>query len=168
MSEHNVDLTERCWQHIVDTAPKDGDDKWDLRFAQMARLVSSWSKDPSTQVGAVVVRPDRTVMSLGFNGFPQGMNDDPALYADRPEKLSRIVHAEINALLFARGSLRGCTLYTWPCPPCDRCCTQLIQAGVTRFVFPAPDEAMAARWGNFERTKSYIREVGATFTEISR
>src|SRR4051812_43949974 len=99
-------------------------EKWDRRFLQMARLVASWSKDPSTKCGAVIVRPDKTVASVGFNGFPKGTNDDDELYADRETKYSRVVHAEQNALIFAREPLDGYTMYTWPQgfgPTCDRC-----------------------------------------------
>lgn len=141
-------------------------DKWDFRFLEMARLVSTWSKDPSTQVGALIVLPDRTVLSLGFNGFPQPMEDHPHLYEDREEKLSRVVHAEINALIFSKASVAGCILYTWPCPPCDRCCIQLLQAGIRRFVFPKAPEELASRWGGFERTKGYITECGSVYAEV--
>ena len=85
--------------------------KWDRRFLEMARLVSSWSKDPSTKVGSVVVRHDKTVASVGFNGFPRGVADTEARLLDRSEKLDLIVHAEINALSVAHESLSGCTLY---------------------------------------------------------
>ena len=53
----------------------------------MAQLVASWSRDPSTQCGAVIVRPDKTVAAVGFNGFPRGADDSPALYPDRAPAL---------------------------------------------------------------------------------
>jgi dCMP deaminase len=52
---------------------------WDVRFLEMAKLVSTWSKDPSTQVGAVLVDPCHRVVSLGFNGFPRAIADDARL-----------------------------------------------------------------------------------------
>jgi len=73
--------------------------KWDSRFMDLARLVASWSKDPSTQVGAVIVDQDKRIVSTGFNGFPRCVNDSPV---DREVKLLRTIHAEENALLFAR------------------------------------------------------------------
>ena len=94
--------------------------KWDVRFILMARFVSEWSKDPSTKTGAVIVRPDRSVTSVGFNGFPKNMPDDPALYANREEKYSRVVHCEINASIHSREPVAGYTLYTWPFASCDR------------------------------------------------
>lgn len=124
--------------------------KWDLRFLDLAQLVSTWSKDPSTKCGAVIVRPDRTVASVGFNGFPRGCDDDPALYADRDLKLSRVVHAEQNALLHAGESVKGYTLYSWPPgfgPSCDRCTAHIIQAGITRVVYKrVEDEGFSSRW----------------------
>lgn len=133
----------------------------------MAKLVGSWSKDPSTQTGAVIVRPDRSVASVGFNGFPRNMKDDPALYADREQKYSRIVHAEINALIHATGAVSGHTIYVYPLAPCDRCAVQLLQAGITRFVYPTTPEDQRGRWEPILRKASgYITEAGATQVEV--
>lgn len=113
-------------------------DKWDRRFMELAEFVSRWSRDPSTKCGAVIVRPDLSVASIGYNKFPRGMSDAPELYADRPTKLSRVIHAEMHALLNAHGeSLRGATMYNWPPgwgPSCDRCAPHVIQAGITTIV----------------------------------
>lgn len=141
-------------------------DKWDLRFLEMAKLVSTWSKDPSTQTGAVLTF-GREVISVGFNGFPAGMPDDPELYANREEKYSRIVHCEVNALIFAQRNLQGATLYTYPFLSCDRCVVQMLQAGVDRFVAPMATPSQLERWGAaFERTRKYIDECGAAYLEI--
>jgi dCMP deaminase len=142
--------------------------KWDFRFLEMARLVASWSKDPSTKAGAVIVRPDFTVVSVGFNGFPSKMPDFDSYYADREQKYSRIVHAEVNAQIFAKESLKNCTLYTYPFIPCDRCAVQMIQAGITRIVAPiAPPETLE-RWVEpFARTRKYCQEAGVDLWEIS-
>ena len=85
---------------------------WDKRFLDMARLVAAWSKDPSTQVGAVVVDPDYRVRGMGYNGFPAGIKDDERLH-DRPAKHKLVVHAETNAIATAcrhGASFLGCTL----------------------------------------------------------
>lgn len=143
-------------------------EKWDIRFLQLAKLVSTWSKDPSTQTGAVIVRPNRSVCSVGFNGFPQSMPDQSEYYLNREEKYSRIVHCEINAQLFAREPLKGYTLYTYPLASCDRCVVQMLQAGITRFVFPECPPAALERWGNvLAKSKLYIRECGAKWREYS-
>lgn len=126
--------------------------KWDRRFLKLAGEIATWSLDPSTQVGAVIVRPDRTVASIGYNGFPRGMSDDPALYADRETKLSRVVHAEMNAILNAHSSVDGFTLYTSKLPPCDRCAVHVIQAGIRRVVYDEPAAELMLRWGDSIKT----------------
>ncbi|TFG95722.1 hypothetical protein E4H12_12700 [Candidatus Thorarchaeota archaeon] len=145
-------------------------DKWDYRYLEMSRLVSTWSKDPSTQTGAVIVRPNRSVASVGFNGFPRKMRDDPELYANREEKYSRIVHCEMNALLYTNDeSLEGYTLYTWPFISCDRCFVHMVQAGIARFVAPAATEEQLTRWGDaFERVRSYANEANVELIEVPR
>lgn len=139
-------------------------DKWDIRFLNMAEFISGWSKDPSTKCGAVVVRPDKTIASLGFNGFPRGMSDDKKFYDLRDEKLSRVIHAEMNALLTAKESLSGCTLYVYPFSPCDRCAVHIIQAGIKRVVFPA---LAPQRWqDSFDRTLKYFEEAGVECLKV--
>ena len=141
---------------------------WDIFYLNMARFVSTKSKDPSTQTGAVIVRPDRSVCSVGFNGFPRGMKDDPALYADRENKYSRIVHCEMNALLLSHDEqVKDYTLYTWPFSSCDRCAVHLIQAGIQRFVFPALTTEKASRWGDsLALAQDYMREAGCEVVEV--
>jgi dCMP deaminase len=90
---------------------------WRTRYLDLAAVVASWSRDPSTKVGAVIVRPDKTIASVGYNGFPRQMRDTPERYADREEKYSRIIHAEVNALLHARESVTGYDMYVWPYMP---------------------------------------------------
>lgn len=104
----------------------------------MAKLVSLWSKDPSTKVGSVIVRPDKTIASVGFNGFPKGVPDTMEAYADRTTKLLVIKHAEENAILFAREMLDGYTMYVYPLPPCTHCAGDIIQRGIKRVVAVIP------------------------------
>jgi dCMP deaminase len=125
--------------------------QWDMRFLDLARTVSMWSKDPSTKVGAVIVRPDKTVLSLGFNGFPRGCDDHPDIYAERERKYMRVVHAEVNAVLTAPERAAGCTVYVWPpaAEPgtCANCAGAMIQAGIKRVVHVyAEGLAFNERW----------------------
>jgi len=126
----------------------------------MAKLVSTWSKDPSTQTGAVIVRPDKSVASVGFNGFPRAMPDAEEHYNNREEKYSRIIHCEMNASMFAHDvTLKGYTLYTYPFLSCDRCYVHMLANGITRFVAPKCPPELEARWGNaFERVRGYADE----------
>lgn len=121
--------------------------KWDSRFMGMARLVASWSKDPSTKVGAVITR-GKVVVSLGFNGLARGVGDSTERYENRDFKYPAILHAEVNALLFARQDLVGCTIYTWPMPPCATCAAMIIQSGITRVVTTQPTPEQRERWGD--------------------
>ena len=92
--------------------------KWDIRFLELAKHISGWSKDPSTKVGCVVVGEDREIRSTGFNGFPRGISDDNERLTDRNKKYPLICHAEENAIMHAARigvSLKGSTAFvTWP------------------------------------------------------
>ena len=119
-------------------------EKWDRRFLELAKEVSTWSKDPSTGVGAVIVNDQKHVVGMGYNGFAVGVSDDPARYTDRPLKYKLIVHAEPNALLQAGHAARGGTLYVYPtfCDPpiCHDCAKLAIQAGIKCVVGYKADE----------------------------
>lgn len=139
---------------------------WNHRFIEMAELVASWSKDPSTKCGAVIVRPDKTVCSVGFNGFPMGCDDDPETYADRERKYARIIHAEANALLMAREPLHGYTMYNHPAS-CDRCAALIIQAGISRVVHRRPSAEFWGRWGEpIQRAMQMYEEAGVQVVQL--
>ena len=132
--------------------------KWDERFLELAKLVGSWSKDPSTQVGAVIVDSNNRIVSIGFNGLPQGVVDSEERLVDREAKYHIIVHAEANALMFANKSVEGCTLYTWPFQPCSRCAGLIIQSGINRVVSVVHSEE---RWKkNFSIAYDLLNEAG--------
>lgn len=126
-------------------------EKWDRRFLEVAKLVSTWSKDPSTGVGAVLVR-DRKIVGTGYNGFPAGVADTLTRLHDRPTKYAFTVHAEVNAILQAGHRARGATLYVYPSfaipPICNECAKVAIQAGVAGIVGfdPDPTEGRTGRW----------------------
>ena len=99
----------------------------------IAHAVALKSKDPSTQVGCVIVDAKHRPVSFGFNGFPAGCDEEVYTY-DRPLKYNLILHAEMNAILFASKPLDGCTLYsTHYC--CDNCLKHIIQAGIKHVYF---------------------------------
>jgi dCMP deaminase len=135
--------------------------KWDARFIEMAKLISTWSKDPTTKCGAVIVRDDKTIASVGFNGFPRGLSDDVELYNHRETKLARTVHAELNAIFSAHGTVKGHTIYIWPMPTCDRCAAHIVQSGITRVVCPEAPPAQAERW------EKQLQEANKIFNETS-
>lgn len=135
--------------------------KWDARYLDLARLVSTWSKDPSTQTGAVIVAPDNSVVSLGFNGFAKGVEDPTERYSDREIKYRMIVHCERNAIILARRDLTGCTLYTYPFMSCSVCASMVIQAGIRRCVAPPLPDHLRERWGDdILLAEAQFREAG--------
>ncbi len=116
--------------------------KWDVRFLELAEHVGAWSHDPSLKCGAVVVAPDRRVISVGYNGFPRGVGDGEDRYKNRLLKYQMVVHAEANAITSAREPLAGATLYCTPIPTCCECAKLIIQAGIKKVVnfdFAHPD-----------------------------
>ena len=118
--------------------------KWDKRFLDVATLVSTWSKDPSTKCGAVIVNPKRHPISVGYNGLPKEMPDDPAILNNRIEKYKHVIHAEANAILNADITVADCTLYvTHPC--CENCAHFIAESGIRRVVYPSNPE-FEARW----------------------
>lgn len=132
-----------------------------LRFVYLAEHVSTWSKDPSTKTGCVIVRPDLTVAALGYNGFPRAIRDVDELLNNREEKYKRTIHCEMNAILSARERLDGYTLYNWPGGSCERCAVHVIQAGIVKVISPKIANDFAERWK--EQTKlanELFREAG--------
>jgi len=126
--------------------------KWDRRFLSLAKEVSTWSKDPSTQVGAVLVNKDKIVVGMGYNGFARGVDDSEERYNNRELKYKYVCHAEVNAIINAGHAAKGCTLYVYPAfvmpPICNDCCKYAIQAGVKEIVGHKADEnsEVAQRW----------------------
>ena len=140
--------------------------KWDKRFLNLAEFIArQWSKDPSTQTGAVIVRGKR-VVSLGFNGFPEKIKDCPIRLHDRPTKYALTIHCEINAILLAGQPVTGCTLYTWPFMSCTRCAVQVIQSGITRVVAPSIPPHLVERWGEDLKTARLLFEEAGVSMEI--
>ena len=132
---------------------------WDKRFLLLARMIGSWSKDPSTSQGAVIIDKRKRIISAGYNGFARGMNDDERL-EDRSQKYPRVIHAEENAILFAEQDLRGYTIYVIPMPPCAGCAAKIIQVGMIRVVGIYPTKVQYERWGKeFEMTYSDLKEA---------
>lgn len=136
---------------------------WDVWFVLMADFVAQRSKDPSTQCGAVIVRPDNTIAATGYNGFPRGIEDKPELLSNRDEKYPRMIHAEVNAILTAREPLHGYTLYVSPMPCCERCAVLVAQAGIKKVVYPVPSKERLERWGDsFKLSHAIFDEAGVT------
>jgi len=139
------------------------DNKWHNRFMELAEHVAQWSRDPSTKVGAVIVRPDKSVASVGFNGFARGVAD--VNLEDREYKLARTTHGELNAILSARTSVEGCAIYTTLCP-CSHCAAAIIQAGITKVYYKPTPERMTRWKENFEITFDMFNQAGVIYNEV--
>ena len=140
---------------------------WDKRYLELAKLISTWSKDPSTKIGAVVVGDSGQVLAQGYNGFPRGMSDLDELYGDRELKYKRICHAEMNAIYNASRtgvSLYGSTIYVYGLPICHECAKAVIQVGIIRVVMQSMD---TDRWGeSCNLAQRFFREAGVEITYI--
>ena len=139
---------------------------WDDYFLDIAELVSTRSKDPSTKVGAVIVK-NKTILSTGYNGFPRGVNDNIPERYNRPEKYLWTVHAEENAKCNAgRLGIKtdGSTLYVIPIHPCSHCALTIVQAGITEVVYrktmenPRFEESFIKAKEIFDASKVFIRQ----------
>ncbi len=116
---------------------RDGYISWDEYFMGVALLASKRSKDPNTQVGACIVDGGNIILSTGYNGFPYGCSDDDFPWERDGEdtKYKYVVHAELNAILNARGKdLKGAKLYV-DLFPCNECAKAIIQSGIGEVVY---------------------------------
>jgi dCMP deaminase len=136
-------------------------EKWDERFCDLAQFVSEWSKDPNAKVGAVVFSKRGGDISIGYNGFPMGVEDSAERLEDQDVKLELIVHAEQNALIAAGSRASGGTIYVWGKPVCARCAGSIIQAGIRRVVALSP--GIVDPGSKWKKTGEYAHQM---FTEV--
>lgn len=145
--------------------------KWDNRFMKLAREISTWSRDPSSKIGAVIVNDERRILATGYNGFPRGIEDTEERLNDREQKYPRIVHGEANALMNALYSgvpVKDATIYVWGLPVCADCTKLVIQSGIKRVVITYPDHApdkWQKQWN--ELSKPMYEEAGVSITYIN-
>jgi dCMP deaminase len=131
---------------------------WHRWFLGLASYAATASKDPSTKVGSAIVDSKKRVLSIGYNGFPRGIQDTEERLNDRDIKYSLVVHAERNALLFSNSSVENCTIYTWPFMPCSVCASMIIQSGITKVVSIKNDNP---RWiDQFKLSELIFKEAG--------
>lgn len=107
---------------------------WDEYFMKIAETVALKSKDPSSQMGCVIVDKNKRAVSLGYNGLIQGADESKLTLSERPMKYHFVIHSEMNALIFAHQDLTGCTVYN-RVATCENCLKHCLQAGIKRFVY---------------------------------
>jgi len=128
---------------------------WDEYFMGVAMLAAMRSKDPSTQVGACIVDCENRILSTGYNGFPSGCSDDEFPWEREggfsETKYPFVVHAELNAILNARGkNLTGSKIYV-ALFPCNECAKAIIQAGIKEVIY------LSDKYKDTEATKASKR-----------
>lgn len=133
---------------------------WKRRFIGLAHHVGSWSKDPSTKVGVVIVDTKRRIISTGYNGFPRGVSDNPSFYADKSTKYPRVVHAEANAILTAKCDLEGMSIFVDPYPPCCECAKLIIQSGIKFVYYVDPGDKITKSQLNYKVGQEMLMEAG--------
>ena len=138
---------------------------WDSYFMGLAHLSAKRSKDPSTQVGAVIVDDNKHVIGIGYNGLPWGCSDDEFPWEREGEfgdtKYPYVVHAELNAILNSTSSLKGCTIYV-SLFPCNECAKAIIQSGIARIVYESD------KYADTESTQASKRMLKSAGVELCK
>jgi len=144
---------------------------WDKKYIRLAREISTWSKDPSTQIGAVAVGEKGQLLAQGYNGFPRGIEDSADRLNNRKEKYKYVVHAEMNCIYNATYngvSLNGSTMYIYGLPVCSECAKGLIQVGIKRVVSTAITDATPENWVESTKlTKQIFEEANVKYDFIN-
>lgn len=139
---------------------------WNLRFMDLAQQVSTWSKDPSKKIGAVVVGPKRQILSTGYNGFPRGIEDTHDRLNDRDLKYKYVVHAEMNAIYnatYTGTSLDGASMYVYGLPICHECAKGIIQVGIKEVFINRKSLLDKPNWyDSYLKSKEMFDDVGIT------
>ena len=140
---------------------------WDEFFMGAAMLCAKRSKDPNTQVGACIVNNENRILSVGYNGFPSGCDDDVFPW-DRSgddsydTKYPYVCHAELNAILNCRGrSLAGSRIYV-ALFPCNECAKAIIQSGIKEVVY------LSDKYADTMGTKASKRMLTAAGVKLTK
>jgi len=142
---------------------------WNLKYLTLAKKFASWSKDPSTQVGAVAIGNKGQVLSQGYNGFLRGFNDSPLIYKDSKLKSNYIIHAEMNCIYHAtlNGiSLEGSTLFVYGLDVCHECAKGIIQVGIKEIVTYSPNKPKEKWIESFKISQELFKQSGINYIKI--
>ena len=148
---------------------------WDDYFMSVALLSGKRSKDPNTQVGACIVNKNNVIESIGYNGLPKGCSDDEFPWEKEGEMLNTkypfVVHAELKAILNAKGKdLSGCKIYV-ALFPCNECAKAIIQSGISEVVYLsdkyANTDSVKASKMMFKCAGVELRQLVPSYKEIN-
>lgn len=139
---------------------------WDEYFMSLAHLSAVRSKDPSTQVGAVIVDSNNRVVGLGYNGFPRGCDDNKFPWEREGEyldtKYAYVVHAELNAILNANKLIENCRLYV-SLFPCNECSKAIIQSGIKEIIY---ESDKYKDLDQFKASKKMLESAGVKLRQL--
>jgi dCMP deaminase len=145
-------------------------DKWSERYLDLARAVSTWSKDPSTKIGAVAVGSHGQIISQGYNGFPRGIEDTSERLEVKEEKYKYVVHGEMNCIYNSclNGlSLKDTTLYVSGLPVCSECAKGIIQVGISTVITQYDKEKVNPNWAQSNLlTKQMFNEANVNYFQF--
>ena len=108
---------------------------WYKYALMLAETASKRSEDPYMKVGAVVVRKDNSVASIGYNGVPPGIKID---WTDRDKRRKFVIHAEINALRYIHKSDSEGGFIAITHRPCSACLPVIAAHGIVHVVYSQP------------------------------
>lgn len=137
--------------------------KWHDRYLELAQQIASWSKDPSSKIGAIAVGSKGQVLAQGYNGFPRGIEDSEIRFENKELKYKYVVHAEMNLIYNASYngvSLDGSTVYITGLPVCSECAKGLIQVGVREVIMPSQEDTPDKWVQSFKLSKELFEEAG--------
>lgn len=137
--------------------------KWHSRYLELAQQIASWSKDPSSKIGAIAVGSKGQVLAQGYNGFPRGIEDNESRFENKELKYKYVVHAEMNLIYNASYngvSLDGSTVYVTGLPVCSECAKGLIQVGVQQVIMPTQEDTPDKWVKSFKLSKELFEEAG--------
>lgn len=142
---------------------------WLKHFAEVAKLVSTMSKDPAKKIGVVIVDKNKRIISTGFNGFPKGIKDTKDRLENKEYKRAITLHAEENAILYAKQDLSGCEMYIYGLPPCSHCAAMIIQSGISAVYYTLPKEyEISDHWKeNLKIAEDILEEAKIPLLELN-
>ncbi len=141
---------------------------WETYFMGIAHLSALRSKDPNTQVGAVIVDQEHKVVSIGYNGFPKGCSDDEYPWENEGSSLETkyvyVVHAELNAILNSPRTVKGCSIYV-SLFPCHECAKAIIQSGIQEIVYESDKYASSE---SVLASKRMLESAGVKMVQLTK
>ena len=141
---------------------------WETYYMGIAHLSALRSKDPNTQVGAVIVDQEHKVVSIGYNGFPKGCSDDEYPWENEGSSLETkyvyVVHAELNAILNSPRTVKGCSIYV-SLFPCHECAKAIIQSGIQEIVYESDKYASSE---SVLASKRMLESAGVKMVQLTK